>query len=178
MTDVPFDDEYFFYAEDTYFGWLTRLKGYDIKLSTKAICYHEHSAVRKKNVALDRYFTFIGERNRLLNIFLFFKRSTLIKIFPLILINIFVLIFLERKKSPFRLRSYFWILFHPRKILKKRNYIQKQRKISEDEFIGKMSCYIEESQRQNNFFDKFFSFLNKLFYCYCKLFKVKTIEFR
>jgi len=177
IVDLPFDPDYFIYAEDLYFGWLLNLREYRNKTATKSILYHFHNTSKKKSKKTNKYFIYLGERNRLINLFIFYERKNLIKIFPLIVLGIFMLNFFEFKKIPYRSRSYLWLLTHYKDILKKREKIQKQRKVSDNFLIEKMSCkFYDESMVKNKFFERILKFINYAFCLYCKALRIKTIE--
>ncbi len=175
----PFDSDYFAYAEDLYFSWLTRLGGLKIKIAPKSIFHHFHALTKKSIKKMEYYLTFLGERNRLMNLFLFYEKLTLLKLIPVILLNLFLLNIFEPKKIPYRLRSYSWLLVHLKRIFLKRKKIQKQRKISDKDLLQLMSCKLyEEKFIKNETFKKVLKVINKLVYFYCWLFRIKTIEFK
>lgn len=177
VVDLPFDPEYFIYSEDMYFSWLLRLKGYDIKISMKSWLLHYYNVTRKSKGKINKYFTFLGERNRIMNLLIFYEVKNLIRIFPLLLINIILLNIAELRKSPYRIKAYLWLLSHPRKILEKRRYIQSQRKVPDTEIISKMSCILtREGLIEQPFLRRILKFINRCFCIYCSIVGLKTIE--
>src|SRR3989338_6106491 len=86
---VPFDPDYFAYAEDTYFSWLVMLMGYKTRIVPKAIAYHEGSGTIKEMKEND-FFVFLGERNRLINLLIFFEFKTIIKLLPILFITLVI----------------------------------------------------------------------------------------
>lgn len=176
----PFDPDYFIYAEDTYLGWLIWLKGYKMVIKrsqnpkVKIIHYSEHSLQKKKS----SFSAFLGTRNRLLNLLLFYELRTLIKLIPLILISQFLYTLSEPSLIPARIKAYLWFPFNFKKVLEKRKNIQKQRKVPDEEIIKIMSCKFRNSwDMKNPLFRKIIDLTNKVFCWYCKILGLKTVEF-
>lgn len=177
LSNKPFDDDYFIYAEDTYFCWLLRLQGFHIKSVPKAKIYHEGGAVTKDFRKMGEFFTYLGERNRILNMLIFYKWFSLLRLFPPFLFTVLLNNVYDPKNILVRLKSYAWILFHPIKILQKRHHIQKQRKVSDKEIFKYMSFKLfEEENLSSKFFQIFLKTCNKLVYYYYKLVGIKTKE--
>ncbi len=177
LANPPFDPEYFIYAEDMYLGWLLRMKGFMNKLSTKSIVNHFHNISKKDNMKVSRYFVYLGERNRLMNFFILYEFKNILKISPLLLSGIVLLNLFEPRKSPYRLRSYLWILLNMWKIIIKRGHIQKQRIIQDSEIISIMSCkFYEETGVKKSIHRVILILINNIFCLYCKLVGLKTIE--
>jgi len=178
LISKPFDPEYFIYNEEIYLAWLLNLKGYKNKIATNSKVHHLLSMTRKSNKRIDRYFIFLGERNRIMNLLIFYELSTLIRIFPLIFVNIVLLNLTEPRKIIPRFRAYLWLLSHPRKIMKKRNYIQKQRKIPDREIVKILSCKLrDETVFKNKLMRDSLKIINSLFCIYCRALGLRTIEF-
>jgi len=178
LANPPFDPDYFIYAEDAYLGWLLRLKGYRTMLSTTAIVHHFHNVVKKKEgQKINKYFVYLGERNRILNMLTLFGLGTLVKIMPLLLINVILMNIFEPRKAPCRAKSYLWLLTHPGLIIKKRKRIQVQRMVPDSTIIAENSCKLMEETRINNpAFRTILVFLNGFFRIYCRLVNLKTGE--
>lgn len=177
IVGLPFDPEYFIYNEETYLAWLLSLKGYQNKIAVNSKVHHFHSVSRKSSRKVDKYFIFLGERNRLLNLLLFYEPRNLLKISPLILTSIFLANLIEPKKIPYRIKSYFWLLSHPKTIMQKRKVIQKQRKLSDKEIISKMSYkFYEDNRIENIFLKSALKTINHLSYVYCRLLRINTLD--
>lgn len=177
IIDQPFDSEYFIYAEEIYLAWLLNLKGYKNKLATKSIVHHFHNIAKKSNRKINRYFVYLGERNRLMNFILFYELKNLIKVLPLAFLGILILNLSEPTKMPHRIKSYIWLLCHPIKIMKKREHIQKQRLISDEKIIKKMSYkFIDESKVEKIYLQNILGIINKFFRLYCKLVGLNTVD--
>ncbi len=178
IIDLPFDKDYFMYAEELYFGALLRLMGYKIIFCRSTSIVHDNSMVKKTaSNKLKRYFTYLGRRNRLLNQLLFFEKKTLLKLFPLwILFNLIETIGDFKNFLP-RLKAYFYLVLNFRKIMQKHRKIKKLKILSDNEFLGYLSCKFYDAESFTNpFLRKMVSFINKLSFIYCSLVRLNTIE--
>src|SRR3989338_229852 len=120
LVELPFDEDYFIYHEDSYLGWLLRLKGHKVGVVPKAIVYHEGEATIKDVRSMSNFFTYLGERNRLMNIFIFYSPLTLLRLLPLLALTTLFTNLYDFKRFHIRLRSYLWLLLHFPKVLSKR----------------------------------------------------------
>ncbi|MAG15614.1 hypothetical protein CMO88_00980 [Candidatus Woesearchaeota archaeon] len=178
LVEIPFDDDYFMYNEDSYLGWLLRLKGYKAGVVPKAKVYHEGEATIKSVKGMSNFFTYLGERNRLMNLFIFYSPLTLLKMLPLILLTIFFINVYDFKKIPSRLKSYLWLLTHAFSILSKRFKIQKQRKVPDSKITPYLSSKLFEVKYFKNKSAKLVAkLLNGFSFAYCKLMGIKSVEF-
>ncbi len=178
IVELPFDSEYFIYAEDIYLAWLLNIRGHQNKLALNSIVHHLHNITKKSgDRKLNNYFVYLGERNRLLNILLFYELKNLLRVLPLTFLGVIILNLYEPQKIPYRLKSYLWLLSHPDKIITKRNYIQGKRKVPDDEIIRRMSCKLMDEDRvKKTGFRRISGFVNKIFCLYCKLIRLNTLE--
>lgn len=178
IVDLPFDSEYFIYAEDIYLAWLLQLMGYKNRVARRSIVHHFHNITKKKGGReMNNYFVYLGERNRILNLFLFYELKNLLRVLPLAFLGTIVINSSEPRKIPYRLKSYLWLLCNPREVMTKRNYIQDKRKIPDDEIIGKMSCKLMDEDKVKQIgFRWILKSINKIFYLYCKIVRLNTIE--
>jgi hypothetical protein len=177
LVNAPYDPEYLAYAEDTYFCWLMRLKGYQLITVPTAILYHE-GEVSYGVKDLSEFAVRIAERNRLLNMLFFYEVKNLVKLLPhIIFFNIFINIY-DPKRIPLRLRNYGFLLVNFPKILRKRRNIQRQRKVPDKEIIKLMSYkFFEPINFKNKIMKKLVVLLNRVSYAYCAVVGLKTIEF-
>jgi len=140
------DPDYFFYNEDTYNGWLFRIKGYDVRLAPKSKLVHfptylhptnTNKNVKKRKRVFKEYGYFLSERNRNMNLLLFYSKSNLLKTAPLnfmvSLARIAWNLKSDRQKALKYIKSYIWLLANMGKIIKKRKHIQKQRTVNDRE---------------------------------------------
>jgi len=178
-----FDSDYFAYGEDVYLGWLTNLLGYKCVYEPEARLWHYGSATNVRGSPMIRYYS---ERNRLINLLIFYETTTLIKLFPILIIDFFVRgIFLLQRPNVFAayLSAPLWIISNFRKIIKKRKKIQNQRIISDREILKLMSkkIFITTEIRETSYYatlakfgvDKIIvkinSFFNTLFAFYFRI---------
>lgn len=175
IVDAPFDKDYFAYAEDTYFGWLVRLKGYEIIHAPESVIYHEGSStIKKLNKA--RYFDFLAERNKLMNMLIFYEIKTLLKLAPLMIIFAVLVNMYDFRSLLIRLNAYIWIMRNFSLVLKKRADIQKQRKVPDSDIIKHMSCkFIDERNAKNIVLRNLVKILNKFSCLYCRIVNIITI---
>ena len=168
---IPFDSDYFYYGEDVYLGLKARFSGMNVKFVKKSIVHHfgggSGSAGSKK--------TFYTERNRFLNLYLFFSISFIIRMIPYIAFNHTskLIISLFSKKYSFigLLKAYFWFYVNVPTIAKKRNELKKVKKISEKDIIKFITSKIFNNE---SIIEKFF---NSLSYIYSRIFAIKPIEY-
>ena len=175
----PFDPDYFIYAEDIYLGWLIWLRGYRVirKRSSnpdaRFIHYEEHVLQKKKS----QFAAFLGTRNRLINLFIFYEKGTLIKLTPMILVTQLFYLLYEWRLIPSKIKAYLWFIPNLGRVLEKRRNIQKQRRVPDNEIIRMMTCkFIREGGVKQSIFKKIPGVVNGLFYLYCTLVNLKTIE--
>lgn len=175
--DIPFDPSYFIYFEDMYLSWLSRLENKKVVFVPDSELYHLPSAttteMSQKNPKMKNFFSFIWERNRIMNLMIFYKFSTLVRVFPLILVSTLLLNISDPRNLENRLRAYFWVIRNCRKVYKKRRRVQKRRKVSDREILRYKSCKFFSSSRKV----KIFSFINILAYIYCAVLFLRTREF-
>ncbi len=175
----PFDPDYFIYGEDIYLGWLIRLKGYEVARrrtsnpNAKFVHYGEHILQKKKS----HLAAFLGTRNQLLNLFLFYERKTLLKLIPLIIISQLFYSLYEWRLISIHIKAYIWFIPNIKKLLEKRKKIQKQRKVSDKEIIRIMSCkFMGENKIKQPLFRKITDLTNKFFCVYCKIVGLNSVE--
>jgi GT2 family glycosyltransferase len=169
-----FLDEYFMYAEDSYFSFKLKFAGYDILHNAKSIVKHRGNSTSKE--FKNNFVTFYQERNRILNFLIFFSPVFLIKYFPLLMFNIKIKllysIFTGKYSFPGILRAYLWFFKNIKWIKLQRKEIVKYKKVKEEEIIKLLSCKISNG---NNLLDKSLNFISLL---YCKITRIKVIELK
>ena len=137
MFGYLFDPDYFIYAEDLDLGLRLRLLGLKTLLVPSAVIYHLHAATMGKEKGYKR--TFLMERNLLTTFFkiLSFKSILIYMpyVFGLRLIAVLKdLITLRFMNGCARIAAMLWILANFKKISRKREALQKARKMG-DNFI-------------------------------------------
>ncbi|MEK6808712.1 MAG: glycosyltransferase family 2 protein [Nanoarchaeota archaeon] len=175
IVELPFDKDYFAYAEDTYFGWLVRLKGYEIIHVPSSKIYHEGSETIKK-LNKNNYFDFLAERNKIMNLLIFYEGKTLLKLLPLLLLFTILINLFNIRLLLTRFKVYFWLIKNIRLVRKKRADIQKQRKVPDKDILKLMSCKFIEERRINNRIAKFFVQVLNGFSCvYCRIINLGVV---
>jgi GT2 family glycosyltransferase len=167
----PFDAEYFYYSEDVYLGLKARFAGMKIRFVKDSIVQHygggSGSPGSKK--------TYYSERNRLLNVYLFFSILTIVRVLPYIVFNHSVKLILSllcsKYSFPGLLKAYFWFYFNIPWIIKKRKSLQKHFKASEKEVISKISSKVFNG----NSFPA--ALVNRFSYYYSRAVGLKPIEY-
>jgi GT2 family glycosyltransferase len=139
---LPFDDDYFIYAEETKLSWVMRVQGYGVKIAPKARLFHLHSVARKSDKKVNTYFTFLGERNKVLNWYTWFTPWTTMRLLPVFFVSALLLNLFDWKKIPSRIKAYLWVLAHPGWIIRKRREIRKMRNVKDKAVFRSMSCKI------------------------------------
>ncbi len=177
LVDFPFDDDYFIYAEENYFGMLLRTMGKEVLTCKNTSIFHENSAVKKKSSkSLKNHFNYLGRRNKLLNQLLFFETKTLIKLFPLMFIYHLFESIGDFKNLPQRVHGYLYVLVNINKIREKRTKIKESRLVSDVKFLQNFSGKMYDEHAFSGITNRIVCILNWLFLGYCKLFHLKTIE--
>jgi GT2 family glycosyltransferase len=142
-----FDDEFFIGYDDQDFGWKTWLFGYRIVGSIDSIVYHYPGSLRKG--ALNRFIRYHDFKNRLISLIKNLELTSLIQQLPRI-------IFLELDfmfddvglNSHDGLKANFWILTNFSIIIKKRLFIQYNRKISDKNLLALWDPSVRGSLRK------------------------------
>jgi GT2 family glycosyltransferase len=178
LVKLPFDSDYFIYAEDFKLGWSLRLKGYKNFYSTKSVVHHYHNLTKKKgSKKINSHFVFLGERNQLLNFFTLYEKRSIFKLLLPMVIQKILINFFEPRKIPGRLKSYFWLSTHIKYIKRKRKHIQKQRKVPDEKIFENLTYKVyDDVFVQNTFLKIILKIINLVSFLYFKLVRIKTIE--
>ena len=167
-----FPDEYFLYAEDTYLSLKAKFAGYKILHTSKSIVRHKGSGTTKNQIPSEIYF--YQERNRLLNFFLFFDTSFIIRYLPLFVVNyklkFFYCLFSKRYSLKGLIRSYFWFWGNIPWIKKQRKKIKENKVVPDKKVLKFISCKFFNG---NNIFEKTVNFFSLL---YCKITGLNFLE--
>ncbi len=169
---TPFPERYFAYWEDIFFCLTLISKWYKLAFCTKSIVNHYWSWSFGKKPS--DFKLFYGNRNQIINYFLFYKVSTIIKLFPLFFITqisqIFINVPLKRIKA--KIKSRFWIFKNIWKVTELRGEIQENKIISDNLFIQQLSYKFSDDIHYINFSasrKRIISFVNKIFELYIKV---------
>lgn len=167
----PFDSDYFYYGEDVYLGLKARFKGMKIKFVKDSVVHHygggTESATEKK--------TFHRERNRFLNLYTFFSIGFLVKMVPYITFNhtlkTVISVFSPKYSFTGIVKAYFWFYLNVPLIAKKRNGLNKIKKVPQEEVIKFMSCKVFNDEGPAA------KIINRLSYLYSRLVGIKPVEY-
>ncbi len=169
---LPFDADYFAYSEDVHLGFRVRFSGKLVRHTNKSFLLHFGGGTAKKQASA--FVTFYQERNRLLNLLLFFGPGTRLKLIPYFLFNSVAKtgygILKNRRGLSGVWKAYWWLVSHPRVISKKRRELAAQRLIDEKQVLKVMSCRLLDSESGGA---KFINGMSKL---YCTIVGIRTQE--
>jgi GT2 family glycosyltransferase len=167
---IEFFPDYYFMDEDHFLGWLSVIWGFKNQRSIKTFVWHKiKSTTPRQDMKYIRNFN--GERNRLLNLFYFYERGTLLLISPLLIIDelkkLLANTLIKSWKDPIFSFSYFasriWLLFHIPFIIRQRRRIQSTRVICDRDIYRLID---KRMYQKDNFINKM---LNTFSLVYCKL---------
>lgn len=131
-----YNEEYYMYHDDIEMSWKTKLAGWQIILAPQSIVYHKYEFSRSVKMI------YYMERNRYLVLFSFYQISTLILIFPTLLIMEIGMFFYAFKNDWFKTKleiyQYFCKIETWRKIKKTRQEVGTIRKIKDKNIIQDM----------------------------------------
>jgi len=168
----PFDPDYGKGEEGVYFGWRTRLSGKQVVVDTNAKVFQKEGSVY--DLAPPWKKIYLQNRNRWMNLLIFYSDSRLILIFPWVVMD-FGVRFLKGLTTSLSgllgvLCAVVWIFFHLFPIYAKRKSIQGKRKISDDEITKYMTGKIVDDR------SALAPFLNSLSLAYCGWVGLKVRE--
>lgn len=170
-TGVPFDKDYFFYGEDVYLGLKARFKGMKIKFVKSSIVHHKGTG----SITANSFRTFCQERNRFLNLYLFFSFGFILRMLPYIIFNhtlkTLLSIFSKNHSTTGLLKAYFWFYFNIPTILRKRKELETVKQVNEKEIIMHISCKIVNDD------SPLALILNPLSYLYSRFTGIKPVEY-
>ncbi|MBU0898062.1 glycosyltransferase family 2 protein [Patescibacteria group bacterium] len=142
-----FDESYFMYHDDIELSFKIKLLGYRVVFAPKSVVYHKYEFERSNKKV------FFMERNRFRFLLEFFKLPTLIIIFPaFILMEIGMLPYEIINKwinKKLKVYLYFFNFKNIKRILKKRAFAQKLRKISDKEMLKGVVGIIDFQEIEN-----------------------------
>lgn len=128
------DKDYFFYGEDVDLGLRLRLLGFKIYYVPSAIVYHMGSISR--NIHKPYYLTFLMERNLLITFFKVMSIKNILLLLPYVFLMRLIaivkdLIYLKFTNIFARIFAIFWVAFNFNPIIRKREKIQKIKKVDD-----------------------------------------------
>jgi hypothetical protein len=189
----PFDETYKISCDDTYLSWYVRILGKKVRLVPESVVHHAHPPLQEGRRATLRSF-YYWERNRLINMFIFFEKRTLAALLPLLPLDYFILIvssYLRRKHKggvggsrractekyiagkhaiSSMLNAFLWLLKHRDWLWHKRTKIQLARKVTDNAITRYMSSKFVDGRTDAG------KMLNKLAKIYFWLWRIPTLE--
>ena len=128
------DKDYFFYGEDVDLGLRLRLLGFKIYYVPSAIVYHMGSISR--DIRKPYYLTFLMERNLLITFFKVMSIKNILLLLPYVFLMRLIaivkdLIYLKFTNIFARIFAIFWVAFNFNPIIRKREKIQKIKKVDD-----------------------------------------------
>ena len=169
---LPFDEDYFVYGEDVYLGLRTRFMGLQVKHTNDSKLDHIGNGTSRNQK--NEFLTFYQERNRILNTFLFFSPTTIIKVIPFLIFNCFakcIASIVGLKYSLFGLlRAYSWLLFNISTIARKRAALKLERRADETEVIRYMTGKLTNGESSVG------KLINVISILYCRIVNLRVIE--
>ena len=170
---IPFDDDYFVYAEDVYLGLRSRFAGYQVKHTNASSLNHVGSGTSKNQ--RNTFLTFYQERNRILNLLLFFSPYTILRVLPYLVMNSIAKMFASLIGMKYSLvglvKAYGWFFLHVPLIMQKRDKLRKEQKVDDKNVIRYMTCKMTNGESVVG------KMINSISLTYCRLVNLKTIEF-
>jgi len=129
-----FDEDYFFYFEETDLCWRARLLGYEVYFSPRSVVLHKGSGTFKNGKLL-----FHRQKNTIASMIKCYEFRNLILYLPLRLLFEFTCIFFLLFRNPSLalsdVKALVWVLRNMRNLVRKRREIQKQRVVSDKELF-------------------------------------------
>jgi GT2 family glycosyltransferase len=146
---LPFDDEYFLYQEDVYFGWRVQLLGQEVRLVPTATAGNFDGGTTRRTPYRT---SFLTERNRWLNYFSFLSGSSLLRALPALTID-FLVKLVAGKNARAKLHALAWLAVNPRWIWAKRRRCQAERLAGDEQALALLSAtYLDGSDGLNRLF--------------------------
>ena len=168
---IPFDDDYFYYGEDVYLGLKARFMGLKIKFVKNSVVNHLGGGSNSGNCLK----TFYRERNKQLNLYLYFSPVFILKVTPYIILNhiarIVLSLFSRKLSLPGLLKAYFWFYINIPVILKKRKYLKQFCFIPEKDIISKMTSKVLNDDSIHG------KIINRISCFYSLLVNIKPVEY-
>ena len=172
---LPFDNDYFINAEDTYLSWRSLLKGYKCVLAPKAVLTHKSLYSKDRTRTFNSVFHM--SKNTFMNVLIFFELVNIFKVLPLLFVQSSLMLitpfFWSRRYKRaiwWKLRSYWWLVKNFRKIWRKRKHIQSLRRVSDRDLSWGFTC------RQPLFKGFFGRFVDSLIFLYCWVVRLPVRE--
>lgn len=173
LLGIPFDEDYFAYAEDVYLSMRARFMGYRIMQANASRVEH-YGGGTSGEAPIKPIIWMLQERNRLLNMLLFFSGRTLLKLIPYFIANM-IAKYLAGLTSPrFSLlgaiHAHWWLFRHASRIMEKRRVLHREFRVQERSVLSQMSARLVQGDSVPA------RFLNGISIFYCRLVGLRTVE--
>ena len=172
ILQAPFDEEYFAYGEDVYLSLRARFMGYSIVHTNASVVRHLGGATTRQHGT--KRLSMLQERNRLLNLLLFFSGTTLLKTVPFIVANLAAKSIASLISGRYSLaavcRAHAWVVAHPRIILRKRRALRTGFTAKDSDVTTWMTARVTQGETIPG------RFANTVAMAYCRIVGLKTIE--
>jgi len=154
-----FDEDFFMYLDDTDLGLRMQLLGYEVVYNPKSIVYHKYTFMPSKK---KMYYL---ERNRILMLIKVYDKTTLIRIFPMLVVMEAGLLAVSVFQGWFKekVKSYLWIIRSWRLIRSRRKSVLR-RKEEMHRILRMMSPEVTFEEIQNPIINKFVNPLLRAYY--------------
>lgn len=146
-----FDEDFFYWYEDSDEGWRLNLRGYQIMYVPTSIIYHKGGEKKfessdQKSIRLRKNFYFLNKRNKLYVLIKNYSTLTLLRLFPLILFEQsgYVLYWSMKRDGDYSLeslRSLLWVIMNFGRVWTKHLQVQLLRRITDREIFALMAQY-------------------------------------
>jgi len=131
-----FDEDYFFYFEETDLCWRARLLGYEVYFSPNSVVLHKGSGSFKDGKLL-----YHRQKNTIASMIKCYEVRNILKYLPLRfaieVAGIVYLLFKDPRLAAENIRAIFWVLKNIRNLLRKRREIQQKRVVRDRELFEK-----------------------------------------
>lgn len=167
----PFDSDYFYYGEDVYLGLKARFMGMNVKFVKDSIVEHFGGG----SPSAGSFKTFCMERNRFLNLYIFFSGWFIIRMLPYITLNhttkTIYSLFSKKYSTIGLIKAYLWFYVNIPAVLRKRKAIAGIKIKNEKDIIKYISSKIVNEGSAAA------GIINKLSYYYSRLTGIRPIEY-
>jgi GT2 family glycosyltransferase len=172
IVNQPFPERYFAYAEDVFFNLFLLISGHKMAFCPQSICHHYGSGSFGKKPS--DFKLFHGNRNQIVNFFIFYQPTTILKLFPLFLLgqlgHLFINVPFKRLKAKLKAR---WRIFkHWHKVKALTYEVQKHKKLTDKQLLSLLSKDISSPEGNHGKFSsvqkKMIISVNKISHWYCK----------
>jgi GT2 family glycosyltransferase len=172
--DGPFDPDYISLQSNVYLGWRLRSLDREVRRSAAARVFRGEGGGVATVPAWKS--AFYRDRNRWLNLFLFFETANLVKVLPWILLEALggLVRFLLTDLNGFlgRIFALAWFLTHPLTVVRKRRAVQEKRRVPDRSVLRCMSGRVARDRGPLARLLNFFSLL------YCLAVGLEVMEFQ